>query len=305
MPQLTDAQWAEIRQVWETTVGTKNGKARDLGAEYEIHPNTIQMRARREGWHNPEDGEEEAIAEIREAVAEVAPDWMDTEAKSQMERRILELERELAASNAKVEQLRPDTDVYERLFDSVEDVIEWLGEDKITEIAMSEMADVNRQRVRRGHPGLTKEEMQPTAEQIQAEARKILAERRSGVGGPPYRRVIKMVKPVYDGCAGYDQYTNTPLACYRHGSLVQIPMEAQVNNMRMSMFDATQRYVVKGFKMTNPLICMAGPCWEPAAVGRDGKPIHRGYCSEAHYKGTPAEHQESVLNAITTQTVTA
>ncbi|MDH5294140.1 MAG: hypothetical protein OEW91_10700 [Acidimicrobiia bacterium] len=304
--KLSDEQWAEIKEAWETTVASKNSKGKQLAKEYGLHPNTIEVRARNEGWHNPTDESEMALEKVREAVDQVAPDWMDAPERAAMQAEILRLERELASAKQTVDDLRPDTDVTARLFDSVEDVERWLGYEHLEEIAMDEMAQVNKQRVKRGHNPI---EITVTREQVMAEARKILAERRNGVGPGPYSRSLKMVAPNRDcGCNGYDDEMR-PKPCYRHGNLVSIPFEPQVNNMKGSLYDATERYVKKGFKLTNPLICFAGPCNEQAAIDERGKPIYGGYCTARHRDMTPAEKNSdgsrTVLGTITRESVMA
>ena len=290
MPKkISDQEWAEIKERWEADPRPKNTKAKDIAAEYNLHHNTIEVRARNEDWHHPSEDEAEQLEEIRSAVEEVAPEWMNVEDKAAMQARILELERELAAKDAKIETLRPDTDIHDRLFDSVEDVFEWYGEEALASIAMDEIAEVNKQRIKRGHPAMTSAEMQPSRERIEQEARKILAERRNAVGSGPFNRSLKMIAPSRTcGCNGYDDEMK-PLPCYRHGNLVPIPFEPQVNNMKGSLYDATERYIKKGFKLTNPLICFAGPCNEPAAVDSRGKLLYGGYCSDRHRSATPAE----------------
>lgn len=290
---LTAVELKRMQDMWESTVGDKKAKARQIADEFGVHPNTVRQRAARDGWHDPEEGEAEAIATVREAATEVAPDWMDQDVARRMESRILELERELAAERANVERLRPDVDVENWLFTSVDDVIGFYGEDHLREVAMNDIAAINKERARRGHPPMDQEQMANllSPQRIADEARKILADRRNAVPSAPalLNRMVKMVAPVKDGCA-FDDNGN-PMPCYKHGSIRCIPFEAQINNMRGSLYDATQRYLNKGFKLTRPYLCMGGECSEPAAVDARGKFVHNGYCSEDHRRRTSAEAQ--------------
>lgn len=291
---LNPTEIAAMQELWETTTGDKKAKARDIAEQFGVHPNTVRQRATRDGWYDPEEGDLEAIAEVREAATQVAPDWMDQDVARRMQTRILELERELASERANVEKLRPDVDVDQWLFANVDDVIAFYGEEKLTEIAMGEVALENKRRVRAGHPPLDSQQMNAlmSPSRIAEEARKILAERRNSVPSAPAElmRMVKMIAPTKECGCNFDTDGN-PTNCYTHGSLRSIPFEPQVNNMRGSLYDATQRYVNKGFKITAPYLCMGGPCCEPAAVDARGKFIHGGYCSEDHRSRTKAEAQ--------------
>lgn len=291
---LNPTELAAMQEMWETTTGDKKAKARLIADQFGVHPNTVRQRATRDGWYDPAEGDLDAIAEVREAASQVAPAWMDQDVARRMESRILELERELAAERANVEKLRPDVDVEQWLFTSVDDVIEFYGEEKLREVAMGEVAHENKRRVRAGHPPLDSEQMNAmmSPSRIAEEARKILADRRNAVPSAPAElmRMVKMIAPTRECGCNFDADGN-PTNCYKHGSLRSIPFEAQINNMRGSLYDATQRYLNKGFKITSPYLCMGGACCEPAAVDARGKFSINGYCSEDHRNRTKAESQ--------------
>lgn len=287
---LTPRELAEMQSWWESTVGSATSKAKTLAHEYGVHPNTVSSRARRDGWHNPTEGEEAAIEAVEAAAAEAAPDWLDIEDRMALETQILELKRELAASKSAVDRLRPDVDIEDRLYVNVAEVVAFFGPERLAEVAMNEIAQTNKERMRRGFPSLSAAEMQVSDAQIETEARKILMDRRNAVPtSGPLDRKIKMIAPVKDGCVFDDD--GNPTNCYKHGSLRNIPFEAHINNLRGSMYDATQRYLEKGFKLTKPYLCMGGDCTEPAVVDARGKFVYNGYCSEAHRSRTPAEKQ--------------
>lgn len=308
--QLTETQWEEAREYWETTPGSANSKAKYLAAKFGGHPNTFTMKARQHEWFSPDVDHIEAVETVREAAPEAAPDWMNIEDKMAYESRIAELERELAESRATAEQLRPDVDITDRLFTTVDDVIRFYGVEStnewysMTDIALQEMAAMNKQRMRRGLPTLTNADMTPSDRDIQAEANKIIADRRREVPTTGVmNRAVKMVNP--RKFCDHPAHAQVVDRCYQHGNLVPIPLEPTTNNLRGSQYDATHRYLEKGFKLTRPLLCFAAPCYEPAVVDARGKLQYGGYCSEDHRRRTGAESDKdrASVGAITRESL--
>ncbi|REK25918.1 MAG: hypothetical protein DWQ40_00405 [Actinobacteria bacterium] len=73
-----------------------------------------------------------------------------------------------------------------------------------------------------------------------------------------------------------------PYSTKDHIVIVGVPYEPQVNNIAGSKADGIVTYTNKGFKMPDPFICPAKPCFMAAAKGSDGRFLHDTYCSEEH-----------------------
>ena len=75
-------------------------------------------------------------------------------------------------------------------------------------------------------------------------------------------RTLKMVAPTKDRCKVQP--------CYEHGHLVQVRVEAQINNQAGSLGDGITRYKDKGYKLAvndeGAMICAAQECNEWAEM---------------------------------------
>jgi len=184
------------------------------------------------------------------------------------------LKATIAKQEKQIEELKPTKNVAPFLFDTPEDVVAFYGDKKLDEMLKATVAAENKTRTKQGYDRTvyTPEEFAEAKEALIAD---LLADRTRM--GPPLEgfldRTIKMIKP-------------------EDGNLVQIPLEAQINNVAGSLNDGMFRYEKKGYKRTEPMLCPAKDCWETSAIGK-GKFVHSGYCSEDHYKRTEWQRQST------------
>lgn len=189
------------------------------------------------------------------------------------ETRVEELEAELKEAveraekaEAEAEQYRPTADVSGFFMEDAEDVRARFGKQKLEDIAHMELAQINRHRAKQNLPmvKLTGNEKKQAVEKVVQE---LLEDRKKE--GPkqngPIPKTLKMVKP--------------------DGTLVQLPYEAQINNLAGSLEDAVARYRNKGYKLTDPTLCPAQNCYEEAAMD-NGKFAYGAYCSQDHQRRT-------------------
>lgn len=212
---------------------------------------------------NPHDSSEPVPAETVDAMTD--------EQRAFFEDRLAELEAQLAESEAaradaeaKVEKWRPDFDVADRLFGDSDDVRRFFSERQLRDMAASELKEINRRRMRNGDERIVYSD-EEWDEKIEEMAQELVADRTREVPlEGPMLQTIKMVK--------------------KSGSMVAIPYEPQINNMRGSLEDPLARYRNKGLKVAShngAMLCGAGPCWEPARL-ENGKYTFGGFCSQDH-----------------------
>lgn len=222
------------------------------------------------------------IAELEAELAEAQAAREVAEAELAEATRVAELERDRA------DRLSPTADVSAQVFESADDVTDYFTQQALRDAAGAELESINRNRQRRGaFPVQWSDEDWDRA--VADEAAKIVAERRGLVAeAGPLTRVLKFFKP-------------------KDRSIVQVPIEPQVNNHKGSLEDSTARYRNKGFKIATvrarrgpdgrlvadkngPLVtmfCATRDCWELAEINDlDGHPRFEGYCGPDHQRRT-------------------
>lgn len=190
-------------------------------------------------------------------------------------------EAKAAAAEAKAETLSPTIDVTHRMYSTAEQALEKVPEDQLRDIAATELAEMNRGRQSKGHFPITWSDKE-WAEGIQRAAESLATDSSGHVAlEGPLGRVLKMVNP-------------------RNGTVVQVPIEDQVNNHRGSLRDSVARYTDKGFKIAVVVLdagtdderiarfCATMNCWSPASVDRGSNDLLGGYCTEDHRDRTEA-----------------
>lgn len=193
------------------------------------------------------------------------------------------LRAEAARYKDEAERYRPFRDVSNMMFESPQQVIDYFGPKAMRDLATSELSDINKVRLRQGLDRVTYTE-EEWEEAIQAKAAEMAQDRFKHVpteGGA--RRTLKMVNP-------------------NSGTVVQIPVEDQINNQAGSMGDGVNRYKDKGFKMAvdseGRILCPTENCWAPAH-GESGAYTYGGYCSERHRLMVEPRKVGGVDNVIT------
>lgn len=224
----------------------------------------------------------DALKKLSEA--ETAP----AEHEAELVSRLREAEDRASKAEAEAEELRPTKDVSKFFLNTKEDVVERFGEQAIKDLAHSEWALLNKERVKAGHyplEPLKDEQLEDAMDRAIAELLTDQARAEAQIPGPPValNRTLKMVSPA--------------------GHLVQIPYEPQVNNMAGSLADGYERYRQKGFKMTNPMLCATQDCNQFSAIGADGNFLYRAYCSADHETRTERDSVQAAVPGITTRNV--
>lgn len=203
---------------------------------------------------------------IPDEAPEVDPDDDQNAVVEALRAELAEAKQSLAAKEEEARRLDPTADVSGYLYTTREQVIEFLGADKIAAVVEDRIATENKARTRQGYDRLTYtpgEKAKMRDELID----ELLADRDAAT--PPVEghlsRSIKMVAP--------------------DGSLRQIPYEGQINNVAGSLADGYVRYEKKGYKRTRPNLCPTTDCYRPAVV-ENGSFSFFGYCSRDHYLRT-------------------
>lgn len=193
------------------------------------------------------------------------------------ENELARLRAELAAKDEEVRKLQeeavrnaPYVDVSRQFLQTVEDLDEFYPEKFWTEQIARKLAATNRKNRLEGYPILDAND--PGVRQVFIdEVKQEFFARRLGTQRPgPWVRKIKLVKP--DDCDDYGWWNV-------YGQMV----EPQINNTAGSIGDGIVRYTNKGYKITKPFLCAAGPCFNAAAVDSAGHLVYRGYCSQEHH----------------------
>ena len=193
-------------------------------------------------------------ANLREALAEIE-----------------RLEAENAELQARVDEMKSTADV--ELYETPEQVVEILGEDLLRETAKMKLRLQNRRDALRGLASPINFD-DPAFEsmvenQVHLEVQQAISQRTSHISPLKVLRVVKMVRP-------------TPGPDGRR-SIVQIPMEEQINNMKGEQSAPMAKARAKGFQLAEPYLCQRLDCWLP--VPRDPvskKLANDGYCSMEH-----------------------
>jgi hypothetical protein len=184
------------------------------------------------------------------------------------------------------------------VWENVEQVRAWLGDDMVRLIGEVELATDNKARQKSGMPPLYSSDPAEYERQLKRKTDesivKMVAEQTrwtSGVaeGKHTRMRTFKMVFPARN-CTEHDVAEKV---CYRHGTMRQIPVESQINNGAASLNDPIERYKRKGAKPAAPVRCKLVDCYAPAAVGADGAWAFGMYCSSLHHDYVEGARQMS------------
>ena len=168
----------------------------------------------------------------------IATDDLEVQLKEALER--------AEAAEAEVVALKPTRPVDKFLDDSVEGIRARFGDEKLKDIAQTELVAINKRRLRDGMPPYEykgqelKEAIDRVVEEMRADR-----ERNGAHTEGPLFKTLKMVSP--------------------DGNLLQMPYETQINNLAGSIEDAIAIYRNKGFKLTEPLLCPSQNCYNPAS----------------------------------------
>lgn len=176
------------------------------------------------------------------------------------------------------DEFKPTRSIEDFILRNKDDVVARFGKQKLEDLARKELAVVNRRRAAQNLPPIDfgPEEMEARLEEVMEE---LLNDRiLNGANSEgPLPKTLKMLTP--------------------NGSLVQIPYEAQINNLAGSMEDAIARYRNKGYKLAvddeGRMLCPAQNCWNSAAT-QDGKNVFGGYCTADHQSRTEANKGQPI-----------
>lgn len=267
--------WKQIRAEWE-----RGASKKELADKYGVTTQAIYNHEKKDEWLQIVDAID-AIAGI-EPVADdpVIADPEPVSAKDQA--RIAELETELADALAKVKEYRPTADA--KIPSTPEGWVEYLGEEKISDLVEAELATENVERFRKGLPQLDiNDNPELKAKQIRELLAKLEAAKTKHISLQHIARTIKVVKPSTDGSI----------------RLAQIIVEEQVSNEKGQQGAAMWKARDKGYKLADPYLCQLLNCWLEAAVDTDGKMPFQGYCSAEHMALDPYIGKKQVEGVTT------
>lgn len=264
--------WAKARRDWETK-GMSTGQ---VASKYRVSASAVLQHKKKDGWTR----EQTADIPAETIVGSFAPQQtvtVDDVPGLKVQARVAELEQELAEADRKIaeqqEELEKHRPTHEwHVYRTPQELREYLGEAKLQDIAGLELAELNKERIRRG---LTAYSYQSDPDMYERQIKKILddilSRRTKFVDANVRLRVVKMAARTADG--GW--------------SIVQIPVEVQINNEAGQSGAAIWKQRDKGRKLVIPYLCQRYNCWAEAAVGPDGKFLHAGYCSAEHAATDP------------------
>lgn len=205
------------------------------------------------------------------------------------------LKAELAAKDAEIDQLRsdrdrykPTVDIHHLFFDTEADLDRFYSDDQYREMVQNRLDEINMANAKRNRPAVRMDQPGVYDQMLKEVKDSLLSGSLGKVHDGPWTRKIKFAKPNARDENGEPVFDLTkPL------EIVGLPLEPQVNNTAGSLADGIVRYTQKGFKLTEPFICPAGPCFRAAALTDFGKWAHEGYCSQ--------EHHDRIENALRTR----
>lgn len=183
---------------------------------------------------------------------------------AELEAKLASTERELAAAEEEIAVHDPRKEV--PFLETVEDYLEHVGYEDLSELALSHLGRENIKRHREGKPPLEFGD-----DRIEATINEIVNKRirgiKSSVREEDNMRTLKMVKP--------------------SGTLTQVPVETQINNEAGQQGAAIWKARDKGFKIAFPYRCHRHNCWALAAVNSAGAMTLDGYCTVEHRAADP------------------
>ena len=214
----------------------------------------------------PELTDDDLVAMLEASTFEDLDDEpVESDELTELRMELARVEAERDEANRRAEQWRPDVDV--AAYSTPEEAYAFMGRERLVATAEASLAQQNKDRIKRGLPplysGEPAEYKRLIEEEIVKTCRELVDERTKWVNtkAPIPMRTLKMVKP--------------------DGNVVQIPVEAQINNGAASLYDPIARYKEKGFKLPSPTLCNLRDCHAPSAV-TNGKYDYQGYCSRDH-----------------------
>ncbi len=183
------------------------------------------------------------------------------------------------------DEYKPTKSIEDFILNNKDDVVARFGRQKLEDLARKELAVVNRRRASQNLPPIDfgPEEMERRLQEVMED---LLNDRilNGAATSGPLPKTLKMLVP--------------------NGSLVQIPYEAQINNLAGSMEDAIARYRNKGYKLAvddeGRMLCPAQNCWNSATT-EGGRNVFGGYCSADHQTRTEQNKGQPIDPAIYTR----
>jgi len=222
-----------------------------------------------------------------ELIRDTDPERMETIVAAMPEGEASQMRAELERLRAEVEELRgqnADLNPFTEwpVFDTPAAAREFLGEQHLRESAEARIVSEDRARNRRGLPPQWTSDPESyerrVAKIVEDLCREAVGETSKWVdnlSGAIRMRTVKMVKP--------------------DGTLIQVPVEPQINNGAGSIADPIERYKRKGYKMASPMRCALRDCWKAAAT-TGGRMTFGGYCSAAHVRHVEGNKLTSQLH---------
>jgi hypothetical protein len=183
-------------------------------------------------------------------------------------------------AEAEADKFRPTHDIRHMLEDPVGSMTKVLGERYWLDAADRELAAENKARHRQMLPMLEWTDTQREQKVAELQAKEGNRFNRP-VTSPPSKR-LKM----------YFERNGVP-------TIEQIPLEPQVNNGAGSLADPVVRYTDKGFKLTDPFLCMRAGCFAPAAVDSNNRWGFDGYCTALHRSEVEGEKPQQLPGVVT------
>ena len=255
--------WAKARKDFE-----KAGlSVRQIADKYGVTVSAVAGHKKNDGWVRVEaDQPETIVASFAGPQTIQQADIPGLEARKRiaaLEAELVEAEKRLGEQAKELEKHRPSVDWH--VYTTPEEVREHFGEDRLQDIAGLELAEQNRQRVKRGLTPFDYEHNQAMYEKVIVRVLDEMLARRTKYINPQKRvRVVKMAARSNEG--GWN--------------IVQIPVEVQINNEAGQSGSAIWKQRDKGRKLVMPYLCQRIDCWREAMVGADGKFQYAGYCSQ-------------------------
>ena len=280
--------WAKARKDYEK-MGMSTGQ---VAAKYRVSASAVLQHKKADGWTREQIGEvpaETIVQSFSPAQTVQTRDVPGLEAKTrvaELEKQLYEAESRIREQQAELEKHRPTHEW--QVYQTPQEVREFFGEQKLQDIAGLELAEMNRERIRRGlSPFSYQSDPELYEQQIAKILEEMLARRTKWVDANKRVRVVKMAARAADG--GW----NT----------IQVPVEVQINNEAGQSGAAIWKQRDKGRKLVIPYLCQRIECWAAAAVGPDGKFQYAGYCSAEHAATDPYLGNQAVPNVAMSRAV--
>ncbi len=276
MPKQSKTTWEMARSWYERKGLSQKAIADKLG----VAEGSVHNHVKKEGWvkgnETPGPVPDKLVKEsTAEKLAETERRHHEELAKLRAE--IDSKDLELVEARALTDEYKPTADIRNRIFTDPSQVEDYFGEARLRDMAERELSIENQKRWRDGLPPLRLEEEAYQAS-VKRIALELVADRTKWVSTEgPQMRVMKMVKP--------DEGK----------TIVQIPVENQINNQAGSIGDGVQLYKNKGYKICDPFLCAMKDCWEFAHVDGLGRFTYEGYCNLDHRNRTEQRQGSNLI----------